>query len=119
MINIKAQDTYLAFWFVSFPYEAKLDIMGGAIWRDGGTGECLGRYKFRHYDPENPGHLLSSGEKHREWHDLRFDSKPDLREIKKLVSIVANRLGGHLEWTNQERSGNEMKAYLMTGHGHI
>jgi hypothetical protein len=60
VIEIKPQHTYLAFWVISYPLEAMGDMMG-LIWWDGDSGEYLGAYRFRYYDPLDPGNKPFSG----------------------------------------------------------
>ena len=113
MIKIEPQDTFLAFWVISFPAEAKMDMMG-AIWRHGDTGEYLGRYRYRYYDPLDPGNHALSGKDRKEWFEIKFEKRPDITEIKEAVTALAKRSGGKLHWTNKKRSGDEMAAYLKT-----
>ena len=113
MIKIEPQDTILAFWFISYPPEAMGDMMG-MIWRDGDSGKYFGEFRFRYYDPLDPGNAPFSGKDRKSWYSLQFDERPDLTDIKEMVMEVARRARGTVHWTEKERSGDEFEAYLMT-----
>jgi hypothetical protein len=113
VIKIEPQHTFLALWFISFPVEAKMDIMG-AIWRDGDSGEYLGRYRFRYYDPLDPGNHPLSGKDRKKWFSTKYKERPNVTEFKEQLIVLAETLGGKLEWTDKERSGDETIAYLRT-----
>ena len=113
MIKIEPQHTFLALWFISFPPEAKMDIMG-AIWRDGDSGEYLGRCRFRYYDALDPGNHPLSGKDRKKWFSTNYKERPNVTEFKEQLILLAEKLGGKLDWTDKERSGDEMVAYLWT-----
>lgn len=104
MIDFLPTDHVIGFWFV--PGDEK-DWMA-CIWIRG--EELQGTYRFRYYDPEDPGNDAFSGQDRKSWHSLKAKKEQQEKLVESmhdLAKLVSEHHGEPVYWVPVNDTGEK------------